>query len=80
MHKLLSFQLLFFICFFSALQLVEASELAPLAKSKKIVLIAGSKSHGPKVHEYIKSVRLIKTMLDNSNVEGITTEIHFSIR
>ena len=78
MHKLLSFQLLFFICFFSALQLVEASELAPLAKSKKIVLIAGPKSHGPKVHEYIKSVRLIKTMLDNSNVEGITTEIHFN--
>ena len=43
---------------------------------RKIVLIAGPKSHGPGEHEYIKSVRLIKTLLDNSNVKGIRTEIH----
>ncbi|WP_339923676.1 ThuA domain-containing protein [uncultured Cyclobacterium sp.] len=78
MHKLISFLLLFFICFFSVLQPAESSELAPMATTKKIVLIAGPKSHGPKAHEYIKSVRLIKTMLDNSNVEEIATEIHFN--
>ena len=38
---------------------------------KKIVLIAGLKSHGPEgngIHDYAWSARLIKTMLENSNV------------
>jgi type 1 glutamine amidotransferase len=56
------------------------SESLPTAKKKgrKIVLLAGPKSHGPNSHEYIKAVRLIKVMLDNSNVKGITTEIHLN--
>lgn len=44
---------------------------------KKIVLIAGKKSHGPGEHEYLKSVRLLKTMLDRaSNLKGISTEVY----
>ena len=50
----------------------------PSSKANKIVLIAGEKSHGPGDHEYIKSVRLLKTMLDKSNVKGIETEIHLN--
>lgn len=46
--------------------------------TKKIVLIAGPKSHGPKVHEYIKTVRLLKVMLDHCNVKDLTTEIHYN--
>jgi hypothetical protein len=39
---------------------------------KKIVLIAGKKSHGPNTHEYEKGVRLFKHCLDTSpNVAGI---------
>lgn len=43
---------------------------------KKIVLIAGKKTHPAAMHEYIKTVRLIKAMLDNAtNVQGVSTEI-----
>lgn len=46
---------------------------------KKIVLIAGKKSHGPGAHEYLKSVKLLKVLLDRaSNLKGIRTEIHFN--
>ncbi|HSG71559.1 MAG TPA: hypothetical protein VLA12_14145, partial [Planctomycetaceae bacterium] len=46
---------------------------------KKIVLIAGKKSHGPGVHEYEKSVRLLKAMLDTSpNLKGYNVEVHFN--
>lgn len=55
-----------------------ASPAKNQVESKKIVLIAGAKSHGPKVHEYIKNVRLLKVMLDNSNVANISTEIHYN--
>jgi len=45
---------------------------------KKIVLIAGKKSHGPGVHEYEKDVKLLKHCLDTSpNVKGVKTESHF---
>lgn len=45
-------------------------------KPRRIVLIAGDKSHGPGEHEYIKTVRLLKTMLDKSNVrDQVKTEI-----
>lgn len=47
-------------------------------RTKKIVLLAGKKSHGPGVHEYEKSVKLLKVMLDGaSNVLNVRTEIHF---
>ncbi len=48
--------------------------------SKKIVLIAGKKSHGPEgngIHDYPWSVKLLKVMLDNSNVaEKLKVEYH----
>ena len=51
---------------------------ASSSHDKKIVLIAGKKSHPPAMHEYLKTVRLLKVMLDNSpNLRGIKTEIHF---
>jgi len=44
----------------------------------KIVLLAGKKSHGPGTHEYIKTVRLIKAMLDRSpNLPNVSTEIYY---
>lgn len=50
------------------------------AGAKKIVLIAGKKSHGPVgngIHDYPWSVKLIKVMLDNSNVaERVHVEYH----
>jgi type 1 glutamine amidotransferase len=51
---------------------------AAQAKTRKIVLIAGKKSHGPGEHEYVKSVHLLKVLLDRSpNLHGIKTEIYF---
>ncbi|RYD39584.1 MAG: hypothetical protein EOP83_36565, partial [Verrucomicrobiaceae bacterium] len=51
------------------------------AAPKKIVLIAGKKSHGPEgngIHDYPWSVRLLKVMLANSNVrEEVNVETHF---
>ncbi|EAQ78523.1 ThuA domain-containing protein [Blastopirellula marina] len=47
---------------------------------KKVVLIAGKKSHGPVgngVHDYPWSVKLLKVMLDNSNIaEQVRVEYH----
>jgi len=46
---------------------------------KKIIVLAGKKSHSPTEHEYIKSARLIKTMLDYAeNLPEIDTEIHYN--
>jgi type 1 glutamine amidotransferase len=45
-------------------------------KQRKLVLIAGKKSHGPGEHEYEKGARLLKQCLDTSpNVKGIKTEV-----
>jgi putative heme-binding domain-containing protein len=44
---------------------------------KKIILIAGAKSHGPGEHEYEKGARLLKQCLDSSpNLHGYTTEVY----
>ncbi len=52
-----------------------AAQSAP--SRKKIVLIAGKKSHNPGEHEYLKSVRLLKVMLDRApGLKGVSTEIH----
>lgn len=49
-------------------------------RPKKMVLIAGKKSHGPEgngIHDYPWSVKLLKVMLDNSNVaEKVKVEYH----
>lgn len=45
--------------------------------SRKVVLLAGTKSHGPGHHEYEKGLRLVKHCLDHSpNVKGVRTELH----
>jgi len=44
----------------------------------KIVLIAGTKSHGPGFHEYLKSARLLKVMLDRSaSLHNVVTEVYY---
>ena len=47
---------------------------------KKVVLIAGPKSHGPVgngINDYPWSVKLLKVMLDNSNVrDDVRVEFH----
>ncbi len=49
------------------------------ARTRKIVLIAGRKSHGPGEHEYLKTIKLLKVLLDRSpNLHGVTTEIYFN--
>ncbi len=48
-----------------------AAFAAEQAAPKKIVLIAGKKSHGPegnRIHDYPWSVRLLKVMLEQSNI------------
>jgi type 1 glutamine amidotransferase len=62
------------------LPLQEECEASVSAKSnKKIVLIAGKKSHPPAMHEYIKSVRLLKVMLDTAtNLQDLKTEVHYN--
>lgn len=51
------------------------------AAKKKIVLIAGKKSHGPegnRIHDYPWSVKLLKVLLDRSDVrEQVQVETHF---
>ena len=66
-----------FMCLWTIGTYSEASDVP--GAPRKIVILAGKKSHGPKVHEYIKSARLLKTMLDQaSNVKNIQTEIHYN--
>src|SRR5688572_17722352 len=47
---------------------------------KKIVLLAGKKSHGPegnRIHDYPWSVKLLKALLEQSNVKDkVAVEFH----
>src|SRR3982751_5778954 len=58
--------------------MVHAADAPP----KKIVLIAGKKSHGPEgngLHDYNWSARLLKTALDGSNIKDqIRVEVHLN--
>src|SRR5436305_1510323 len=60
--------------------LLRAAE--PVTPAKKIVLIAGKKSHGPEgngQHDYNWSARLLKTALDHSNIKDqIQVEIYLN--
>jgi type 1 glutamine amidotransferase len=48
-----------------------------MSNPRKIVLIAGKKSHGPGAHDYERTMRLFKKMLDNSNVaDRVVVEVH----
>jgi type 1 glutamine amidotransferase len=56
---------------------VLAADKSP-APNKKVVFMAGKKSHGPGAHEYEKDVTLLKQCLDTAtNLKGIVTEAHF---
>ena len=59
--------------------LVLASALGPAASAqsgKKAVLIAGPKSHGPGDHEYVKTVRLLAALLDETaDAHGVRAEV-----
>ena len=62
-----------------SLLLVQNDLWAYKGKDKKVVLIAGKKSHPPAMHEYIKSARLLKVMLDTAlNLKGVKTEVHYN--
>jgi len=48
-------------------------------ESKKIIILAGEKSHPATMHEYIKNARLIKVMLDQApELTSVNTEIHYN--
>jgi type 1 glutamine amidotransferase len=55
---------------------------ARAAEPKKVVLIAGKKSHGPEgngIHDYNWSAKLLKVALDRSNVKDhVRVEIHLN--
>ncbi len=79
MRSILLAQSLFWPVLFTTLPGVcEAAEKLP---AKKIVLIAGVKSHGPEgngIHDYPWSVRLLKVLFERSNVGGaVRVETHF---
>src|SRR5262249_58281008 len=53
----------------------DAPEKAPAVK--KVILIAGAKSHGPGEHEYEKGVRLLQHCLDTApNLRGFQAEVY----
>lgn len=67
----------FSICVFVLGLVTDVTLAQPTQMRKKIVLIAGKKSHDPGEHEYLKAVRLLKVMMDQApNIKGISTEIH----
>jgi len=48
-------------------------------EEKNIVILVGPKSHPAGMHEYIKTARLLKAMLDNShNLEGVNTKLVYN--
>ena len=55
---------------------------APGAERKRIVLVAGQKSHGPegnRIHDYPWSIRLLKAMLEHSNIrDQVDVSLHFN--
>jgi type 1 glutamine amidotransferase/mono/diheme cytochrome c family protein len=63
-----------------AIAAAEVPSKKPQDQPRKIVLIAGPKSHGPVgngIHDYPWSVKLLKVMLDNSNVKDrVKVEYH----
>jgi len=51
--------------------------IAHAAPVKKVVFLAGTKSHGPGEHEYEKGMRLLAKCLETSpNLHGFKTEVH----
>ena len=62
-----------------ALALVAQGFAQAPARVRKVVLIAGTKSHGPGEHEYLKTVKLLKVLLDRApNLRNFRTEVYFN--
>lgn len=69
----------FLLIGFLALTVAGGGSSGASARSRKVVLIAGRKSHGPGAHEYLKSVKLLKVLLDRApNLHGVETEVYFN--
>ena len=47
----------------------------PDSPHRRILLIAGSKSKGPGMHEYVKSARLLKVLLDRAGLKKVETVV-----
>ena len=75
------FQILLTVFFITLSALTLPAADAPSPTQKKIILIAGKKSHGPegnRIHDYPWSVKLLKALFDRSNVrEQVRVETHF---
>jgi type 1 glutamine amidotransferase len=60
-------------------EVLTAADSSPVRK--KIVLVAGKKSHGPvgnRIHDYPWSVKLLKVLFEQSNIrDQVTAEMHF---
>ena len=68
---------LFLLAACAAVLTLGSRQAAQAARAKKIVFIAGKKSHGPGDHEYEKGCRLLAQCLESSpNVKGLRTEVH----
>jgi type 1 glutamine amidotransferase len=50
----------------------------PDSPHRRILLIAGSKSKGPGMHEHLKSARLLKVLLDRANLRNVETEVVYN--
>lgn len=62
---------------FLSVPAVRAGRIAKPPELKKIVFLAGTKSHGPGDHEYEKACRLLARCLETSpNAPGYKTEVH----
>src|SRR3954468_24158297 len=65
-----------------ALLMTFAPAAVRAAEPKKVVLIAGKKSHGPEgngIHDYNWSAKFLKVALDRSNAkDGVKVEIHLN--
>ena len=44
----------------------------------KVLLIAGTKSKGPGTHEYLKTARLLKVLLDRAGIKNLEAEIVYN--
>lgn len=81
---MMSFHSVFLRASLLVLMLASSASFAWSAETepKRIVLIAGKKSHGPEgngIHDYPWSVKLLKVMLDNSNIaEQVEVEYHLN--
>lgn len=74
-----TFMVRFYFLSFLFTILIFSTASAQSKTPKKVVFVAGKKSHGPGEHEYEKSLKLLKVMLDHAeNIKGIKTKVYFN--